>query len=58
MTEVQRLEQQIEHEVKIFNDLHKNHQQFANDRNSLVEQQNENEMVKKEIDILEEGMQF
>lgn len=43
--------------MKLFNDLHKAHQQFTSDRTSLVEQQNENEMVKKEIDLLEEGTQ-
>jgi chaperonin cofactor prefoldin len=44
--------------VKVFNELHKNHQQLVSDRTSVIEQQNENDMVKKEFDLLGEGNIF
>jgi len=41
--------------VKLYNELHKAHQQLVADRTSVIEQQNENELVKKEFDLLGEG---
>lgn len=41
--------------MKKFNDLHKQMQQYNKDRSGLIEQDNEVDMVKKEVDLLDEG---
>lgn len=53
--ELQRLQNEIEEQVQKYNDLDKKSQQLVQTRSSLYEQESENSLVLKEIDILAEG---
>ena len=51
-SELQRLQSEIEGQVKDYNQLDKKVQQLTQTRNSLHEQEQENSLVLREIDIL------
>jgi chaperonin cofactor prefoldin len=53
--ELQRLQNEIEEQVQKYNDLDKKSQQLVQTRSSLYEQESENSLVLREIDILAEG---
>lgn len=53
--ELQRLQNEIEEEVGKYNQIDKKGQQLAQARNSLYEQENENSLVLKEIELVQDG---
>ncbi|EGR34295.1 prefoldin subunit 6, putative [Ichthyophthirius multifiliis] len=53
--EVAKLQSQLEIEVKEMQNLQKDLQKLNEGRQRLLEQQNESDLVKKEVDLLEEG---
>ena len=53
--ELQRLQGEIEGQVSDYNQLDKKAQQLIQTRNSLFEQENENSLVLKEMELLPNG---
>ncbi|KAM3139566.1 hypothetical protein pb186bvf_008402 [Paramecium bursaria] len=53
MEQVQQLQSKIEDETKELQTLQRELQKIVDGRQRLIEQQNENELVKKEFDLLE-----
>ena len=53
--ELQRLQNEIEEEVAKYNQIDKKGQQLSQTRTSLYEQENENALVLKEIELVQEG---
>eukprot|EP00741_Cyanophora_paradoxa_P005595 tig00000912_g5423.t1 len=53
MSTPEALREKLEGEVVAFRNMQKNYAKLIQSRNTFLSQQNENEMVKKELDILE-----